>query len=130
MKSSNTVKIFVKLHRVLQVPDHLAEDPDQVHLGVHHLPPGQVVHAQLLVQLIKLLNVLPELERVTSQNLSLWEENNLNLKYFSVVSLTDNIPTDSEDLAMVSIRFREFLKGIVWSTDTGTHLYVWALCTC
>ena len=58
----DTPEVGVQLRRLLQVPDDLAENPDQVHLGVHHLPPGQVIHAQLLVQLIELLNVLPELE--------------------------------------------------------------------
>lgn len=58
----DAAEVGVQLLRLLQVPDDLAEDPDQVHLGVHHLPPGQVIHAQLLVKLIELLNVLPQLE--------------------------------------------------------------------
>ena len=40
-------------------------------LGVHDLPPGQVVHAELLVQLVELLDVLPELEAVAGQDLRL-----------------------------------------------------------
>ena len=67
----DTPEVGVQLRGPLQVPDDLAENPDQVHLGMHHLPPGQVIHAQLLVQLVELLNVLPELEGVTRQDLSL-----------------------------------------------------------
>ena len=48
---------------------------------------------------------------------------------FFCLCLTDNIPTNSENLTMVSIRLREFLKRICRSTDIGTHWCVWALCT-
>ena len=46
-------------------------------LGVHDLPPGQVVHAELLVKLVKLLDVLPELEAVAGEDLGLCVDTSL-----------------------------------------------------
>ena len=40
-------------------------------LSVHDLLPGQVVHAELLVKLVELLDVLPELEAVAGEDLGL-----------------------------------------------------------
>ena len=62
VQTPDAAEVGVQLLRVLEVPDDLAEDPDQVHLGVHNLPPGEVIHTQLLMELIEFLDVLTELE--------------------------------------------------------------------
>ena len=55
---------FLRILRILilQVPQDLADDPDQADLGVDDFHPGQVVHTELLVKLIEFLNILSELE--------------------------------------------------------------------
>ena len=62
MKSTNAAKVVIQLLGILQVPQDLADDPDQADLGVDDFPPGQVVHTELLVKLIEFLNILSELE--------------------------------------------------------------------
>ena len=62
VKSPNAVEVVVQLLGALQVPQHLADHPHQADLGVDHFPPGEVVHAELLVKLVEFLNILSQLE--------------------------------------------------------------------
>ena len=69
VQPTNTAEVVLQLGWVLQVPQHLVDHPHQADLAVYHFPPGQVVHTELLVKLIELLDILSELERFTGNNL-------------------------------------------------------------